>query len=360
MPIQIAILDDDHVIRMLRYALGGPGEITDQWVRDFYLPEDMEPAHVFSLGHGLHDDDGVSLIPMSAKMDLRKGSDATILIFRRGNIDGALMDANPRLKLIQRMGARADAIDLAAAKTRGIAVSCLPRPVLHYTAEHAILLMLALAKRLIEADHAVRNDQWDRDRVHPEHGVAYNWAGISNIGGLFGKTVGIIGLGEVGALAAQIARGFAARVIYSNRTRLPAEREQALGVEYRPLAKLLAEADFVSLHASNLPENKEMLGASTFAQMKPTAFFINTSRGRMVDEAALYDALTNGTIAGTGLDVHFEEPRPAPDRFAALRNVILTPHLAGGSRKGILHEVEGILDNCRAILRNAEIKYRVA
>ena len=360
MPIQIAILDDDHVIRMLRYALGGPGEITDQWVRDFYLPEDMKPAHVFSLGHCLHDGDGVSLIPMSAKMDLRKGSDATILIFRRGNIDAALMDANPGLKLIQRMGARADAIDLAAAKTRGIAVSCLPRPVLHYTAEHAILLMLALAKRLIEADHAVRNDQWDRDRVHPEHGVAYNWAGISNIGGLFGKTVGIIGLGEVGALAAQIARGFGARVIYSNRTRLPAEREQALGVEYRPLAKLLAEADFVSLHASNLPENKEMLGASTFAQMKPTAFFINTSRGRMVDEAALYDALTNGTIAGAGLDVHFEEPRPAPDRFAALRNVILTPHLAGGSRKGILHEVEGILDNCRAILSNAEIKYRVA
>jgi phosphoglycerate dehydrogenase-like enzyme len=297
---------------------------------------------------------------MSAKMDLRKGSDATILIFRRGNIDAALMDANPRLKLIQRMGARADAIDLAAAKTRGIAVSCLPRPVLHYTAEHAILLMLALAKRLIEADHAVRKDKWDRDRVHPEHGVAYNWAGISGIGGLFGKTVGIIGLGEVGALAAQIAGGFAARVIYTSRTRLSAEREQALGVEYRALSNLLAEADFVSLHASNLPENKGMLDASMFAQMKPTAFFINTSRGRMVDEAALYDALTSGAIAGAGLDVHFEEPRPTPDRFAALSNLILTPHLAGGSRKGILHEIEGILDNCRAMLGGGEIKHRVA
>src|SRR6266700_3709418 len=102
MPTQIAILDDDHVIRMVRYALGGPGEITDQWVRDFFLPEEMEPAKVFALGHGLHHADGVQLI-LSAKVDLRKGSDASVLIFHRGTIDAALMDANPKLRLIQRM-----------------------------------------------------------------------------------------------------------------------------------------------------------------------------------------------------------------------------------------------------------------
>jgi phosphoglycerate dehydrogenase-like enzyme len=359
MPAQIAILDDDHVIRMVRYALGGPGEITDQWVRDFYLPEDMEPGRVFALGDKLHEADGVSLIPMAAKVDIRKGSDAAILIFRRGQIDAALMDANPKLKLVQRMGARPDPIDLAAAKARGIAVSCLPRPVLQLTAEHAILMMLALSKRLIEADAAVRKGDWDRARVHPEHGVAYNWACVTDIGGLFEKTVGIIGLGEVGSLVATIARGFGARVLYSNRTRLPAAREQALGVEYVPLARLLGESDFVSLHANNLPENKEMLGASIFAQMKPTAYFINTSRGRMVDETALHHALTTGVIAGAGLDVHFEEPRPTPDPFATLRNVIMTPHIAGGSRKGILHEVRGILDNCRAVLAGGEIKHRV-
>jgi phosphoglycerate dehydrogenase-like enzyme len=360
MPTQIAILDDDHVIRMVRYALGGAGEITDQWVRDFYLPEDMEPARAFALGDGLHAADGVALIPMAAKVDVRKGTDAAILIFRRGQIGAALMDANPKLKLIQRMGSRPDPIDLAAAKARGIAVSCLPRPVLHYTAEHALLMMLALSKRLIEADEAVRKGDWDRARVHPEHGVAYNWACVTDIGGLFGTTIGIIGLGEVGSLVAAMAKGFGARVIYTNRTRLPAEREQTLGVEYVPLARLLAESDFVSLHANNLPANKEMLGAKIFAQMKPTAFFINTSRGRMVDEAALHEALTKGIIAGAGLDVHFEEPRPAPDRFANLRNVIMTPHIAGGSRKGILREVRGILDNCRAILCGGEIKYRVA
>src|SRR5258705_7397323 len=155
-PTQIAILDDDHVIRLTRYAISGPGEITEAWAREFFMPEDVEPARVFALGKGLHEGDGVSLIPMAAKVDLRKGSDATILIFRRGTIDAALMDANPKLKLIQRIGARADAIDLAAAAERNIPVSCVPRRVLQYTAEHAILMMLALSKKLLEADDAVR------------------------------------------------------------------------------------------------------------------------------------------------------------------------------------------------------------
>jgi phosphoglycerate dehydrogenase-like enzyme len=356
---KIAILDDDHIIRMARYALGGPGEITEQWVRDFFLPEDVEPARVFAAGHGLHPADGVELIPMSVKVDVRKGTDALILIFRRGAVDADLIVANPKLKLIQRIGARSDSIDLKAATARGIPVSCLPRRSLQYTAEHAILLMLALSKHLLDADDAVRNNRWDRDRVHPEHSVAYNWAGVSGLGGLFGATVGIVGLGEVGALAAAMARGFGARVIYSNRNRLPVEQEQRLGVEYVPLGRLLAASDFVSMHANNLPENKGLIGANTFSQMKPTAYFINTSRGRMVDEDALYEALTTGIIAGAGLDVHFEEPRLVPDRFAGLRNVILTPHIAGGSRKGILDEIEEIMSNCRAVLAGRPIKYQV-
>jgi phosphoglycerate dehydrogenase-like enzyme len=357
---KIAILDDDHVIRMARYALSGPGEITDQWVRDFFLPEDMDIGRVYAAGNGLHEADGVTLIPMSAKLDVRQGSDASILIFRRGTIDAALMAANPKLKLIQRIGGRADSIDLKAAAAKGILVSCLPRKTMQYTAEHAILLMLALSKHLIEADDAVRNDRWDRARVHPENGVAYNYAGVPGLGGLFNKTIGIIGLGEVGALAAGMARGFGARVLYANRNRLPVEQEQKLGVEFAPVAKLLAESDFVSMHASNLPENKGLIGAATFAQMKKTAYFINTSRGRMVDEDALYAALTNGVIAGAGLDVHYEEPRPLSDRYAKLRNVIMTPHLAGGSRTAIVDEIEAILENCRAVLAGKPIKYQVA
>ena len=359
MPAQIAILDDDHVIRLTRYAISGPGEITEAWAREFFMPEDVDPARVFALGKGLHEADGVWLIPMSAKLDLRKGSDVTCLIFRRGSIDAALMDANPKLKLIQRIGARADAIDLAAAKQRGVLVSCVPRATLQLTAEHAILMALALGKRLIEADDAVRKDRWDRDRVRPDHNVAYNWAAIANIGGLFGKTFGIVGLGEVGSLAAGMARGFGTRVLYCNRNRLPAAQEARLGVEYAPIGCLLAESDFVSLHATNIPENRGLIGAETFAAMRPTAFFINTARGPIVDEDALYDALTKGTIAGAGLDVHTIEPRPTPDRLATLPNVVLTPHIAGGSRKGVMLEIDAILSNCRAVLAGQPIRYQV-
>jgi len=358
-PTQIAILDDDHVIRLTRYAISGPGEITTDWAREFFMPEDMDPARVHALGDGLHEGDGVSLIPMAAKADLRKGSDASILIFRRGTIDAALMDANPKLKLIQRLGARADAIDLAAAAEHGILVSCVPRATLYLTAEHAILMMLALSKKLLEADDAVRKDRWDRDRVRPDHNVAYNWAGISDIGGLFGKTLGIVGLGEVGSLATGMARAFGMRVLYCNRNRLPAEQEAKLGVEFAPIGTLLAESDFVSLHATNIPDNRGLIGASTFAAMKRSAFFINTARGPIVDEDALYDALTKGTIAGAGLDVHTIEPRPTPDKFAALRNVILTPHIAGGSRKGVLREIDVVLNNCRAVLAGKPIQYQV-
>jgi phosphoglycerate dehydrogenase-like enzyme len=123
--------------------------------------------------------------------------------------------------------------------------------------------------------------------------------------------------------------------------------------------ELLAQADFASMHANNLPENKGLIGASAFAQMKPSAYFINTSRGRMVNEDALYDALTKGVIAGAGLDVHYDEPRPGTNRFIGLRNVILTPHLAGGSRKTILDEIGGILSNVRAVLAGHPIQYQV-
>src|SRR5262249_52533358 len=150
-------------------------------------------------------------------------------------------------------------IDLAVAEKRGILVSCVPRATLQLTAEHAILLMLALGKRLIEADDAVRKDRWDCDRVRPDHNVAYNWAGVPDMTGLFSKTLGIIGMGEVGSIAASMARAFGMRVLYCNRNRLPDGQEKKLGVEYAGLPRLLADSDFVSLHATNIPSNKGLI-----------------------------------------------------------------------------------------------------
>lgn len=357
--VRIAILDDDHVTRLVRFALSGPGQIPGDFVHNFFAPEVVDPADIVATAHGLHAADGVSVIPMGAGPGTGRDGEAAILIFRRGRVDEAVMAAHPGLRLVQRIGERSDSIDLRAAAARGVMVSCLPRPPLRMVAEHTLMMMLALAKRLLAADAAVRHDRWDRDLVKSTDGVAYNWAGLQGIGGLAGKTLGIVGLGEVGTLVAPMARAFAMRVVYANRGRLPTAEEDKLGVDPVSLARLLAESDFVSLHAANLPENRDLFGTAQFAAMKPTAFFINTSRGRLVDEGALHEALTHGVIAGAALDVHAHEPRPQPDRLAALDKVILTPHCAGGSRRGHIQELEEIFANCRAVLTGGPVRHRV-
>ena len=228
-----------------------PARSPTDWAREFFMPEDDGPgARVYALGQRparerrrvAHPDVGEAR-PAQGQRRRR------CLIFRRGSIDAALMDANPKLKLIQRIGARADAIDLAAAKQRGIQVSCVPRATLQLTAEHAILMMLALGKRLIEADDAVRKDRWDRDRVRPDHNVAYNWAGIANIGGLFGKTLrhhrarrGRLARGRHGARVRHArallqSQPAARRAGGKARRRICADRPPARGIRFRLAAR---------------------------------------------------------------------------------------------------------------------------
>jgi lactate dehydrogenase-like 2-hydroxyacid dehydrogenase len=140
-------------------------------------------------------------------------------------------------------------------------------------------------------------------------------------------------------------------VLYAKRSRATPEQEAATGARLVELGELLGRSDFVSLNISNTPDNARFASRSFFAAMKPRAFFINTSRGALVDEDALYDALRAGTIAGAGLDVHAVEPRCARDRFAGLQNVVLTPHVAGGAKSGLLDEFEVVVHNCHAALR---------
>jgi phosphoglycerate dehydrogenase-like enzyme len=147
------------------------------------------------------------------------------------------------------------------------------------------------------------------------------------------------------------------RVTYCNRRRLAPDQERALGVEFRPLPTLLEQSDVVSVHAAALPENSGIFGREAFRLMQRDALFINTSRGSLVDEDALFDALVNGEIAGAGLDVHADEPRPAGDRFFSLQNVILTPHNAGGSRLNNLPDLYAIFDNCRAALAGGPLPH---
>ena len=343
-PPRLLFLDDDPVIRVLRMVLCD-GE-RDPWIRDYFLPEKVDPSRLVKAAKGLRRSDG-AVVGLASE---GKFEDATVILFRRGELSRELMGRHPRLKLIQRLGERSQDIDLQAAAERGVRVSCLPRRTLYYTAEHVILLMLALAKRLFASDRAVREGVSGAPGLADLGGVVYNWAGM-DAGGLYGKTLGIVGMGEVGLLTARLARAFGMTILYTKRSRATPAQEAATGASFAPLGELLGASDFVSLNVSNIPENEGFANRAFFGAMRPGAFFINTSRGRLVDEDALYEALKRGTIAGAGFDVHAVEPRPAGDRFAALENVVLTPHLAGGAKGGLLDEFEVAVRNCQAVLR---------
>jgi len=358
----IVIADDDPVLRATHYLLEGPGEVSTDWVAAYFSSERVPPERLLAMSEaaGVRGRFAVHAVRGEAESDPSSHfARAAAIVLRRAQITADTVLRAPRLKLVQRLGVRPDGIDLAATRAAGVKVSCIPRRTLAYTAEHAILLMLALSKRIVEMDALTRSGEYDRDAVKPQNDVAYNWSGRGDLGGLYGKTLGIVGLGEVGTLVMRRAQAFDMRVLYFNRRRLEREQEAALRVDYRDMDALLAESDFVSLHARDVPENVGLFGAKAFAAMKPTAMFVNTSRGRLVDEKALYDAVASGRIAGAGLDNHVIEPRPAGDPLSRLANVIMTPHIAGGSRAGLLDEIAVILANCRAAIDGGAIQYAV-
>jgi phosphoglycerate dehydrogenase-like enzyme len=347
---RILFLDDDPVIRVLRMVLSNAEQ--DPWLRDYFAPEEVDFAPLIAAAKGLRRGDG-------AAIGLSDLEDATAIIFRRGKVTADLIQRHPRLRLIQRFGERSEDIDLKAAAARGVRVSCFPRPTLNYTAEHVVLLMLALGKRLLIADRAVREGSPNAAKVPGVDGSAYNWVGLAGATGVHSRTLGIVGLGEVGTLVAKIARGLGMKVLYNKRHPAAPEVESALGVQFAALNELLGRSDYVSLNASNVPENTGLANSAFFSAMRRSAFFINTSRGHLVNEDHLYDALRNGTIAGAGLDVHAAEPRPARDRFASLPNVIVTPHVGGGAKSGLLDEFAVLARNCHAAFKGDAVLHEV-
>ena len=245
-----------------------------------------------------------------------------------------LAAAGDQLRLIARLdtGKATVPADLA------VKLVDLPNTALVGVAEHAILLMMALSRRLLDVVERTNRQAWQPDKSQPiltdQRKYTYNWIGLQNFGVLYRKTLGIVGLGLIGEATARMARGFNMKVIYTQRRRLDPVREQQLGVEWRSLDDLLAESDFVSLHHRFQDEeggNDKQFGAREFGLMKPSAYLINTARGRLVDEEALVDAIQNHTIAGAGLDVFRHEPLPPDHPFFALAGsrLILTPHVAG-------------------------------
>jgi glyoxylate reductase len=229
-----------------------------------------------------------------------------------------VLRAAPKLRIVANVAVGYDNVDVAACTKRGVVVTNTPGVLDETTADFAWALMMAAARRLGEAEQFARSGAWK------------NWD-LDQLCGtdVWGKTLGIVGLGRIGQAMARRAAGFQMRVIYTGRKRAPAEVEKAANAEYRDMNTLLAEADFVSVHVPLTAQTRGIFDAAKFCRMKPTAFLINTARGPVVDEAALVHALESGKIAGAGLDVFENEPIIHPGLKRA--NVVLAPHVGSAS-----------------------------
>jgi len=212
-----------------------------------------------------------------------------------------------------------DNIDVAAATQRGVLVTRTPGVLSQTVAEFTMALMLAAARRVVEGDRRVRRGEWK------------TWGPQVLLGcDLHGATLGIIGMGGIGQAVARLARGFGMRIVYNSRTPKP-PLERRYRMAFLPLDGLLRESDFVTLHAPLVPETRGMIDARALALMKPTAILVNTARGPLVDQAALYRALQEGRIAAAALDVTDPEPIAPDDPLLTLENCIITPHIASAS-----------------------------
>lgn len=244
--------------------------------------------------------------------------EADALIVRSATqVDAEVIAAGQRLRVIARAGVGVDNIDVDAATRRGIAVVNAPTGNTIAAAEHAMALMLAAARRIPSADAALKAGRWaKRESVGRQ---------------LYGKTLGIIGLGKIGGEVAKRARAFNMRLLGYDPYVAPEKAEEA-GVELTELDALLAESDVVSLHAALTDESRHLIGAEQLARMKPGAVLVNCARGGLVEEKALLEALKSGRLGGAALDVFEDEPQPEPE-LVGLPNVIATPHVAASTEE---------------------------
>jgi glyoxylate reductase len=233
-------------------------------------------------------------------------------------VDSGLLSVAPKLRIAANVAVGFDNIDVAACTKRGVVATNTPGVLDETTADFAWTLMMAVARRLGEGESLARSGNWS------------GWDLDQLVGtDVWGKTLGIVGFGRIGKAMARRAQGFQMKVVYADAVQAPEAVEKELHARYRGINDLLAESDFVSVHVPLLPETRGLFDAPRLSRMKPTAFLINTSRGAVVDEAALVHALESGKIAGAALDVFEKEPSIHPGLKRP--NVVLAPHIASAS-----------------------------
>lgn len=269
-----------------------------------------------------------------------------IIVRGRGKVTRRLMEAAPRLKVIGRHGIGLEHIDLQASNELGIVVVNTPGTEVESVAEHCVGLMIVLARRMLQADQALRAGDWQ---------ARYRLTGDE----LHGKVLGIVGFGRIGQRVATMCRAaLAMPVIYYDVVDAPQTQAQ-LEARRVPLDELLQAADVVSLHVPLLPETRGLIGREAFRRMRRGALLINTCRGAVVDQAALVEALQEGWIAGAGLDVFDPEPLPPDSPLLRLQNVVLTPHVAAYTKEGLLHMAMSVVNDVLAVLEGRVPKHPV-
>ena len=256
-----------------------------------------------------------------------------------------MIEAMPYLRLIANFGAGYNNIDLEACKERGIRVTNTPQPVIEPTAELAFALMIDVARRVSEFDRKVRGYGL-QVTGEPLFGVMQN---LSH--SLYGKTLGILGMGRIGQALARRAKASGMTVIYYNRHQLPDDIEQKYEAQYVDFQTLLQDSDFLSLNLPYTPEVHHIIGKPELGMMKRSAFLINTARGAHVHEEALVEALKSGIIAGAALDVYEYEPAVSTE-LLTLPNVVLSPHTGTGTWEGRIAMCENVADNILAFIDN--------
>jgi phosphoglycerate dehydrogenase-like enzyme len=300
------------------------------------LPPDLQPFVRAEVPPGW----ALEVVQSRSPDELRRRlAGAEFVVVATARVDAGFLAAAPHLRHVQHQGVGYDNVDVPACRARGVSVALTPEGTTTGVAEHTFLLLLALYKRLREAETRLRAGDWPV------------WELRSGSFEIAGKTLGLVGFGRIGQALARRAGAFEARVLYYDPFRPPPEVEQRLGVTYRPLDGLLGEADVVSLHLPLSPETRHLIGARELALMRPTAILLNTARGALVDEGALVQALASGGIAGAGLDVFEREPPQEGNPLLGMENVVLTPHIAAGSADAFRVKMRAVFANLARVAR---------
>lgn len=257
--------------------------------------------------------------PPYEELRSRVGQCDGLLCLLTDRIDAELLDHAPRLRVVSQLAVGYDNIDISACTARGIKVGNTPGVLTETTADLAFALIMATARRIVESDRIVRAGLWR------------TWSPLFMAGAdVHHATIGIVGMGRIGYEVARRANGFQMTILYADE-RPNAVAEKEFGAQHVTLDELLSQSDFVTLHTPLLPETTRLIGARELALMRPSAILVNTARGPIVDQRALYDALISGQIAGAGLDVFEQEPVPADEPILRLDNVVVLPHIGSAS-----------------------------